>query len=98
MSLLGTGVGIDPPRLRFSRGEVTEKGLSLTLSWGPRAPSWGEAGGRPFSRLSTPPLVPSKLKVAAERCPSGAEVGTCVTLGTSVGIAPPRFSVFEGGR
>ena len=29
MSLLGTGVGIDPPRLRFSRGEVTEKGLSL---------------------------------------------------------------------
>ena len=29
MSLLGTSVGIDPPRLRFSRGEVTEKGLSL---------------------------------------------------------------------
>ena len=29
MSLLGTGVGIDPPRLRFSREEVTEKGPSL---------------------------------------------------------------------
>ena len=40
MSLLGTGVGIDPPRLRFSRGGGDREGPVAPLSWGPRAPSW----------------------------------------------------------
>ena len=59
------------------QGRTGQRRAVAPLSWGSPAPSWGEGGGRPFSRLSTPPLVPSKMKVAAECCPSGAEVGTC---------------------
>ena len=39
---------------RFSRGGEGE-GPVAHLSWGSPAPSWGEGGGQPFSRLSTRP-------------------------------------------
>ena len=61
---------------RFSRGGEGE-GPVAHLSWGSPAPSWGEGGGQPFSRLSTRPVVASKFKVAAEGCRSGTEVWMC---------------------
>ena len=90
-------VAIDPPRLSIFGGGEGE-GPVAHLSWGSPAPSWGEAGGRPFSRLSTRPVVPSKLKVAAERCPSGAEVGTCVAPRNGCRNRSATTSVFEGGE
>ena len=98
---------VDPPRLRFSRAPRggDREGPVAPLSWGlppvlgPSCTFLGRAGALPFSRLSTPPLsrLPSKLKVAAERCPSGAEVGTCVAPRNGCRNRSATTSVFEGG-
>ena len=76
------------------------EGTDARPLWGPRARFWAGRADGPSQR-STQPLAPSKTKVAAERCRSGAEVsrqsGRVPLTGTSDGIAPRRFS-FSRGR
>ena len=93
--LTGTSDGIAPRRFSFSRGR-TGKGLTLTRSGALVHRSWAGRAVGPSQR-STHPLAPSKLKVAAERCPSGAEVGTCVAPWNGCRNRSATTSVFEGG-
>ena len=79
------------------QGRTGGEGLTLTCPGETLALPGGEACRRPFSRLSTRHLVPSKMKVAAECCPSGAEVGTCVAPQNRCRNRSATTSVFEGG-
>ena len=63
--------------------------------WGPRARFWAGRADGPSQR-STHPLVPSKTKVAAERCRSGAEVWTCPPDRNERRNRSPTIFIFEG--
>ena len=88
----GTSDGIAPRRFSFSRGR-TGKGLTLTRS-GALVHVSGQAVRT--SQRSTQPLAPSKTKVAAERCRSGAEVWTCPPDRNERRNRSPTIFIFEG--
>ena len=63
--------------------------------WGARARFWAGRADGP-SQGSTHPLAPSKTKVAAERCCSGAEVWTCPPDRNERRNRSPTIFIFEG--
>ena len=98
LPLLGTSVGIVPQQSSISRGSHRE-GADAHPLWGPRVMFLGRAvrtallGAR---RSSTHPLAPSKTKVAAERCRSGTELGTCPPDWNERRNRSPTIFIFEG--
>ena len=71
------------------------EGTDARPLWGPRARFWAGRADGPSQR-STPPLAPSKTKVAAERCRSGAEVWTCPPDWDERRNRSPTIFIFEG--
>ena len=71
------------------------EGTDARPLWGPRARFWAGRADGPSQR-STHPLVPSKTKVAAERCRSGAEVWTCPPDRNERRNRSPTIFIFEG--
>ena len=83
---------------KCSRGDWRRRARRSEPVLGRRWPFLGEACRWGPSHASRhPSLVPSKLKVAAERCPSGAEVGTCVAPRNGCRNRSATTSVFDGG-
>ena len=71
------------------------EGTDARPLWGPRARFWAGRADGPSQR-STQPLAPSKTKVAAERCRSGAEVWTCPPDRNERRNRSPTIFIFEG--
>ena len=71
------------------------EGTDARPLWGPRARFWAGRADGPSQR-STQPLAPSKTKVAAERCRSGAEVWTCPPDRDERRNRSPTIFIFEG--
>ena len=71
------------------------EGTDARPLWGPRARFWAGRADGPSQR-STQPLAPSKTKVAAERCRSGAEVSTCPPDRNERRNRSPTIFIFEG--
>ena len=78
----------------ISRGR-TGKGADARPLWGRRARFWAGRADGP-SQGSTRPLAPSKTKVAAERCRSGNELGTCPPDWNERRNRSPTVFIFEG--